>query len=196
MGHDQELPPLPPAPEPTVIDNPADFAGRYGAEAGAFALVVQDELLVMVHNGDHVALEGRGKDRFYVPHPDFSCFLLRFGREEGRVVEAFHGSDWFVNEHYTGPTGFDLLPGWAACPGHYRSHNPWLTNFRVISRKGKLHLVEPWGDEAVLVPLGDGVFRVGEDERSPERLRFDAILSGKALRANLSGCDYYRTFTP
>jgi len=194
--HDQELPPLPPASEPTVIDNPADFAGRYGAEAGAFALVVQDELLVMVHNGDHVALEGRGKDRFYVLHPDFSRFLLRFGREEGRVVEAFHGSDWYVNEHYTGPTGFDLLPGWAAYPGHYRSHNPWHTNFRVISCKGKLHLVEPWGDEAVLVPLGDGVFRVGEDEHSPERLRFDAILSGKALRANLSGCDYYRTFTP
>ena len=45
------------------------------------------------------------------------------------------------------------------------------------------------------MPLGDGLFGVG-DERVPERLRFDAVVEGKALRANLSGCDYYRSFSP
>jgi hypothetical protein len=34
------------------------------------------------------------------------------------------------------------------------------------------------------------------EERLPERLRFDAVVDGVALRANLSGCDYYRSFTP
>jgi len=42
-----------------------------------------------------------------VKHPDFALFLLRFGREESQVVEAFHGPDWYVNERYAGPTTFD-----------------------------------------------------------------------------------------
>jgi hypothetical protein len=66
----------------------------------------------------------------------------------------------------------------------------------VVLRKRVLFLVHPWGDEEALAQLSDGVFRVGDDERSPERLSFDTILDGQALRANLSGCDYYRTFTP
>jgi CubicO group peptidase (beta-lactamase class C family) len=194
--HDQELPPLPRGAEPTHIDNPSDFAGRYRMGTRMFALMVQDELLVMDHGGNRVALEGRGEDRFYVPHPQFSRFLLRFGREEGQVVEAFHGADWYVNERYSGSTGYDFPKDWAVYAGHYRCHNPWYTNFRVILRKGKLYLVEPQGDEEVLAPLGDGIFRIGPDERNPERLRFDTILNDQALRANLSGCDYYRTFTP
>jgi hypothetical protein len=53
-------------------------------------------------------------------------------------------------------------------------------------------VVYPWGTEEALTELAGGSFRVGEDEASPERLRFDAVVDGQALRANLSGCDYYR----
>jgi D-alanyl-D-alanine carboxypeptidase len=194
--YDQELPALPPAPEPTRINSATDFAGEYRGESGAFALSSLGEQLVMDYGGDRLSLELCGEDRFYVPHPDFSRFPLCFGREQGQVVEAFHGPDWYINERYTGPAGFEFPQPWAAYPGHYRSHNPWNTNFRVISRKGKLLLVEPDGDEEVLVQLGDGVFRVGADERIPERLCFDPVLGGQALHANLSGCDFYRTFTP
>jgi hypothetical protein len=58
-----------------------------------------------------------------------------------------------------------------------------------------LALVDPSGDEEPLALLGNGVFRVGEDDRSPERIRFDAIINGQALRANLSSSECYRTFT-
>jgi hypothetical protein len=34
---------------------------------------------------------------------------------------------------------------------------------------------------------------VGEEDWSPERLRFDAVVNGHALRANLSGETYYRS---
>ena len=37
------------------------------------------------------------------------------------------------------------------------------------------------------------VFRLGEEEWSPERLRFDAFVDGRALRANLSGETYFRS---
>jgi CubicO group peptidase (beta-lactamase class C family) len=213
--HDQELPPVPPT-DPTRIENGAEYVGTYRAcpepphssppvggkkggrrKAGAktFTLVAEGERLILRYGDERIALERRGPDRFYVDHPDFALFLLRFGREEGEVVETFHGPDWYTNERYAGPTTFDYHEEWDAYPGHYCSYNPWLTNFRVVLRKGALVLIEPSGDEEPLVPLGDGIFRVGEEERSPERIRFASILNGQALRANLSCGEYYRTFT-
>jgi hypothetical protein len=82
-------------------------------------------------------------------------------------------------------------PAWDAYPGHYRAYNPWCSNFRVVLRAGKLIAVFPWGLELTLEPLSDGSFRV-DDEWSPERMRFDAIVDGKALRAELTGESYYR----
>jgi CubicO group peptidase (beta-lactamase class C family) len=86
---------------------------------------------------------------------------------------------------------------WRPLLGHYRSHNAWLTNFRVAAREGRLW----WGcdhlsdERAPMTPLAGGDFRVGEREWSPERLRFDTIIDGVAQRALLSGAPYTRTFT-
>jgi hypothetical protein len=44
--------------------------------------------------------------------------------------------------------------------------------------------------------IGEVEFRVGGEEWSPERLRLDAFVDGKALRANLSGESYYRSDFP
>ena len=47
-----------------------------------------------------------------------------------------------------------------------------------------------------LVPIDDvDVFRVGDVEWSPERLRFDTVIDGLAQRASYSGTPYYRAFT-
>jgi hypothetical protein len=46
-----------------------------------------------------------------------------------------------------------------------------------------------------LAPLGDGLFRVDEETWSPERLRFDTVLDGRAQRAWLNATPYYRAFT-
>jgi hypothetical protein len=62
-------------------------------------------------------------------------------------------------------------------------------------RKGTLLCIEPAGHEAVLVPLGEALFRVGEEAHSPERIAFQAVVSGQALRAIFSGCAYDRTFS-
>jgi CubicO group peptidase (beta-lactamase class C family) len=84
-----------------------------------------------------------------------------------------------------------------AIAGHYRSHNPWTTNFRVVLRGDRPWLVFPaapdgFDDEQPLTPLRDGKFRAGEDPGNPETLRFDTVLDGQALRAWLSGWPYYR----
>ncbi len=194
--HGRELPDLLPIPEPTRIENAADYAGMYREGDRSFTLAAEGERLVMHYGRECISLELRGEDRFYVPHPEFALFLLCFGRDKGQIVEAFHGPRWYVHDRVAGPATFAYPPEWDAYPGHYRSHNPWYTNFRVVLRKGGLVLIEPGGDEEALVPLGNGVFRVGADERSPERLRLGTVLDGQTIRANLSCCDYYRTFTP
>ncbi len=70
-----------------------------------------------------------------------------------------------------------------------------MNNFRVLVLKDRLWL--QWSGMLMepLSPLPDGTFRVGDTEHSPERLSFDAFADGKALRANLSGQDYYRAAT-
>lgn len=94
----------------------------------------------------------------------------------------------------------DPPAGLAPFVGHYRCHNPWMTDLRVDVRGGELRLGFPSGDvwdaELPLVPLRDGVFRVGADPRSPERLAFDTVIDGVAVRAVYSNCAFYRTFTP
>lgn len=187
--HNQELPPPPTLTRSHQVD---DYVGVYHAGERQFELVSQDQTLLLHYKGEVVSLTRRGKDSFYVEHPDFALFLLTFGREDGRVVEAFHGADWYVNQHYTGVLSFDYPQEWEAYPGHYRSHNPWFSNFRIVLRKGKLLLLYPKGGGVVLMPVGDRTFSIGKNNQSPERLHFDTVVVGKALRVSLSGCDYYR----
>lgn len=193
--HRKPLPPLPPIEPPTLVKNAADYAGTFTATDGRVLQVrAETSRLFLLHAGGRLALEARGEDAFYVPHPDFALFLLRFGRQEGKVVEAFHGPDWYPGERYAGPRAFDFPEEWKAYPGHYRTPNPWEPNFRIVLRKGRLVYLGA-EDEEEVTPLEGGVFRVGE-EFSAERLRFDTVIDGKALQANLSGIPYARTFTP
>ena len=85
------------------------------------------------------------------------------------------------------------LGEYSAFYGRFRSYNPWLPGFRVEQRESGLTASLAWGDDKPLTQLGDAEFRVGEEEWSPERLRFDAVVDGEALRANLSGETYYRS---
>ena len=86
---------------------------------------------------------------------------------------------------------------WRQIVGHYRSHNAWMTNFRVAAQDGALvwscdHI---GSDRQPLTPLGDGRYRIGK-EWSPERLWFDSVIDGAAQRAWYSGAAYHRTFRP
>jgi CubicO group peptidase (beta-lactamase class C family) len=85
------------------------------------------------------------------------------------------------------------LEEYAAFYGRYRSYNPWLPGFRIEPRESGLVAACSWGDDKPLARLSEAEFRFGAEEWSPERLRFDAIVDGQALRASLSGETYYRS---
>lgn len=190
----QQLPPIPPPlPSPYKVGNAADFAGTFKSPDGRkLVLAAHDDQLILEHNGQRIVLEQAGRDRFIVKHPDLDRFALSFGREGAVVVEAFHGADWWTNERYSGPVSFEYPKEWDAYIGRYRSDSPWYGSSRVMVRKGRLIL----DAELPLAQIEPGVFRPAGDANSVERISFDTLIEGKAIRMNYSGIEYYRTFTP
>ena len=170
--------------------------GTYNSEKNKLKLVTEREKLLIYHKGERITLERRRKDYFYMNHPDFNLFLLHFGYENGEVVEMFIGSEWLINERYSGTKNFKYPKEWETFTGHYRSYNPWISNFRVVLRKGSLVLIEPFGEEIPLTPRGENCFWIGGNPLSSEFIRFDIIINRQATRANRDGCEYFRTFTP
>jgi len=179
------------------VDDAEGYAGIYSSEAGCLEVVADArQRLVLATQGRSTMLEPREKGAFFVDLPGFETFLLRFSRVNGLVTEVSCGADVYFHER-RGEGAPPVQPsGHEAYCGHFRSSNPWLTNFRVLARKDALWMVQPSGEEQELVELGQGSFRVGSDERCPERLRFFALVNGKANRVDVSGQVYARTSTP
>lgn len=186
---------LPAAPSTTTtpdkIPNAADFGGTFtSADGSKLVLSADRSRLWLAVGSQRVALESAGPNRFFVKHPDFELFLLEFGRDHDKVVEAFHGARWFTNDRYAGQKTFEDPKEWDAYAGHYRNDSPWFGSTRIFVRKGKLT-----AEGTPLTPLGDGVFRAGAEEWSPERISFGPVVDGHATRMKFSGIEFYRTFT-
>ncbi len=73
---------------------------------------------------------------------------------------------------------------------------PWFSYFEIVVKKGRLLAITGEGGESSsgetgLVPRSDGVFQIGE-EVTPEVLRFEDVVAGRALRAVWSGHPFFR----
>jgi len=189
-----ELPEIP-SQIPENVGQIEVYTGKYCGDGKSFTLTSQNQRLTMDFEAVTVLLEPYDVDRFLIHHPDFELFPLQFGRENDQITEATYGGKRYVHDGYQGETSFASPAEWGPFPGHYRTHNPWLSNFRVVLRKGSLVLIYPSGDDKPLHQLESGLFRIGDDPRSPEFIRFDLVISGKAMQAILSGGVYSRTFT-
>jgi len=191
--HGKDFPEFPPPQSSrTVVTDPDSYTGSFTSPKKNFQLHAEKDQLIMLYNGDRILLEQWYPGVFCVPHPDFERSLLKVTTEEDTPTEATHGPDWFWVEGYEGLTTFEYPSEWDACMGHYHTYSPWMNDFRIYVRKGQLY-IQWWGMfESPLTLLNDGSFRYGEAEYSPDRLRFDCIVAGKATRANLSGAEYYR----
>jgi D-alanyl-D-alanine carboxypeptidase len=191
--HGKDLPALPaPQPPRRVVTEPDSYAGSFISATKNFQLQAEKEHLIMIYGSERIYLEQWYPGVFRVPHPDFDRALLKVTTEGDIPTEAAHGPDWFWVEAYEGSTDFDYPVKWDYYAGHYHTYSPWMNDFRVYVRKGQLY-IQFWGTyESLLSPLDDGSFRYGEAEYSPDRLRFDCIVEGRATRANLSGAEYYR----
>lgn len=189
----QDLPAAPaPPPSPERVRNASQYAGTYATPDGEKLVLEADgEQLLLNHKNQRIVLEQAGRDRFIIKHPDFELFAFSFGRDKDVVVEAFHGSRWWTNERYAGARTFEYPKDWDGFTGRYRSDSPWYGSTRIIVRKGRLFI----DGEQPLTQVEPGVFRPDGDSNAAERVSFDTILNGKAMRLNYSGIDFFRTFT-
>jgi len=182
--------------DPRIVKDAHDFEGSYVGDTASFKLVAQDERLVMEwNNAEQVVLERRGGDAFLVPHNDFALFLLAFEREDGHVIAASYGSDLYTRKgHHPGSSGpADAPTHWSAYAGHYRSFSPWLSNFRVVLRRGSLFLILPAGAEVRLIPAGDACFKLDDWGGA---IRFGPVIEAQAIEATLVTSKYYRVDAP
>jgi D-alanyl-D-alanine carboxypeptidase len=199
------LPEVGPEPDPALTPDARDYEGIYRGGPRTIELAADAGRLRLRERaaGTDVVLspEEDVADAFLVPDPAWDRFWLRFGRDaDGRVAEAFHGDAWFMGEGraISDPGPPDPPEEWASFVGHYRTYNPWMPSFRVVLRKGRLVLTAPGETEAdpELVPLPDGSFRVGIEDWRPDRIRFDTVVDGAALRAVYNEAAWYRSFMP
>ena len=182
--------------DPYTVPDAATYAGTYSDGTRKVRFTARGDSLSVVLGRRTVRLDMRSKDAFYAHDPALEMFLLRFGRSHGKVTEVAHGPELFTKEGVRARGTRTSPKGWEAFTGHYRSHNPWMSNFRVVSRHGALVMVLPSGSEEKLHPAGGGMFRIGDDPKSPERIAFDMVVGGKAHRARVNWGEYARTFTP
>ena len=183
-----DLPPAPPPDDPFRVENAGDYVGVYTAEDGTRLAFGQDgDGLVVGGDGATVALERMGPDAFLADHPELALHPFEFGRRGDEVVEVAHGGRWLAGARYEGARSFERPQEWEGLVGVYRNDSPWEGTLRVFLRKGRL-----WLWPRPLVPLGEHTFRVGGEETSAERVRFDPVVDGRALRLFLSERPYLR----
>jgi len=148
-------------------------------------------------DGREIGLEELDADLFLAPDPAFDRFPIRVQRPTANGPELWHGGRRYVRAGSAARRLPEPSAELQAIAGHYRSHNPWTTNFRIVLRGDQPWLIfagapDGFDTEQQLLPMKDGSFRVGEDEGNPETLRLDTVVDGRALRAWLSGWPYYR----
>jgi D-alanyl-D-alanine carboxypeptidase len=184
-----------PAPASAVTASAhEELAGLYDP---SLELVASESGPLLRHDGRDIPLEELEEDLFLALDSAFDRFPLRVERPTDDVVQLWHGGQRYVRQGAAArplPEPPDELQ---AIAGHYRSHNPWTTNFRIVLRGDQPWLIfagapDGFDTEQSLRPEKDGSFRVGQDEGNPETLRFDTVVHGRALRAWLSGWPYYR----
>lgn len=194
-------PEIPDPPDPARVADAEAYAGVYDGEAVDVVIEAGAERLTLRTGGRAARLVTTDEpDTFLVDDPWLDRHAIRFLREEGIVTGAFWGPEWLRTGRSAETVEPEHPAEWEASTGRYASWNPWLAGFRVFLRRGVLWL-GPTGDasdvdgERVLTPLPGGTFRVGA-EWSPDRVRFDQMVDGKAQRAVFDAAPFYRTFAP
>lgn len=201
---DRESKSLPAAPgldEPREVSNAADYAGTFTAPDGrTLVFAASGKRLSVVHDGSSVPLQHAGGDTFIsTVTGNFADHTFAFTRKPAAtgktsnsdksqpVVEVAYGADWYAAPGYDGPRSFSVPEPYEAFSGRYQAESQWGGESQVYVLKGKLVL-----DGEPLTPLGDRIFRMGEEEWLPETVEFQHIFQGKARMMRIAGLDLWR----
>lgn len=177
-------------PAPPSLDiplpSPAKYIGKYVGPNGSFE-VRHGSPLVIVADGQSVALQPWGGNIFRTTHPSFRQFSLMFEGPKNAITGASWGPSSFVREGSGGhlPTS---NPALKPLTGRYVNDSPWLGTNIVVERGGKLWI----GTETPMTKIADNLWRIGEDSWSPERGSFANFIGGRPQNFIFSGEKFHR----
>ncbi len=175
-----------PLPAPKLLALPltgpaAAFAGRYSGPAGSFEIRAGKPLTIIA-NGESAELQPWGGDSFRTLHPVYRRFTLMFERTGGKVDRAAWGPNSFVRDGSAAVTARSN-PDLARLAGRFTNDSPWWGTMIIVERGGKLWI----GTDTELHPIGDNLWRVGDEAWSPERVSFADVVAGRPQTMLLSG---------
>ncbi len=181
-----------PSPKPTrpPLEHPERFAGVFRAANGdQFEIRAAGNAIKLRRSGRDSDMQFAGGG-FACADPAFTVSGLVFDIENDRAVRAWANDvEYIANpaQGYKPPASAELR----ALAGRYDNDDRWWGPTIVVARDGKLWL----SNTDALTPLADGSWRVGGDDWSPERVRFDAIIDGRPTRMMYSGLPFVRRFS-
>ncbi|HVT97188.1 MAG TPA: serine hydrolase domain-containing protein [Acidobacteriaceae bacterium] len=195
----KSLPSAPAISDPRDVDNAADYAGSFtAADGGKLEFRADGKRLSLMHGGTAVPLQHAGGDNFLSTVPGVMAdHTIHFGRKEAQgkgdskkqapVVEVSYGPGWYTASGYEGPHTFSVPEEYGFYTGRYQPDTAWAGAVAVYVRKGRLY-----ADDDPLVPIGDHLFRVGDESWIPITATFFHLFEGKARVLRVAGIDLHR----
>lgn len=181
--------PLPSAPDPLAslrFKDPGPFLGTFvGPDREAFTISARADGVSLSGLGAEARAVPQGPGRLVTDHPRFARYGFDAVMENGKAAAFWWGNTLFGRDApRPTPTPAERLRPLA---GDYRNRDPWVGGASVLAR----------GDVLVVDGVGPIIDRGGwwsaeKDIGGVERLRFEAILNGKAQRLVVSGNDLLR----
>ena len=146
-----------------------------------------EPLTLASEGGEPAALQPWGGNSFRTTHARFRRYALKFERTGGAVTAVSWGPNTFVRQG-SGAAQPVSDPALARLGGRYINDSPWIGSARVVERGGRLWL----GTETPLVPIGDNLWRIGQESWSPERASFADFIDGRPQTFIFSGEKFLR----
>jgi D-alanyl-D-alanine carboxypeptidase len=208
------LPAAPTIANPLEMDNAADYAGAFtDGNRRKLEFAVEGKQLLLANEGKRIPLQHTHGDNFISTIEGvFADHTFIFGRaraesaksgtqpasasgagkgdsheKPGPVTEVSYGSDWYVNNTYSGPRSFTAPKEYGAFAGRYRSESAWGGDALAYVLKGQLML-----NGETLHGIGGSLFRVGEEEWMPDTAEFLRVFEGKPRILRVAGMDFWR----
>ncbi len=156
------------------------------------------ERLTLIADGRTIPLQHSDDGNFIADQTGFDLFPICFERAEDSadakdkskapVSALTYGPDWYARAGYQAQKALEPSPALARYTGEYYSENPWFGTVRVVQRQQRLWL----GGTDPLIPIGDHLFRVGEEPTSPGVAEFAALIGGKPNLLWIEGTEFRR----
>jgi D-alanyl-D-alanine carboxypeptidase len=158
------------------VEAAQSYSGVYTSGDGRrIEIKNSSDRLTLTVDGNTLPLQRSEDGSFIADHAGLDLFPIVFERasdpsatdtadKSTRPITALScGPDWFARAGYSGQVPLKPSPALAKYVGKYYSENPWNGVIRVVQRQGQLWM----GGTEPLIPIGDHLFRVGEQPSSP-----------------------------